>query len=120
MAKLDLTRTQMEILMYLIKFKDKNVSGSDIEKFFNLKNPTVTGILNRLEDKGFITRAVSSRDARIKYIKATDKAVAIEKETTKIMNEVQKKLFNNISKEDILITNILLDKLLNNAQQCVI
>ena len=114
MAKIDLTRSQVEVLMYLIRNRDKDISGRDIERFFDLTNPTVTGILNRLENKGFIRRATSPIDARIKYIKVTDKAIKIKEESNKIMRETQKKLFEGISREDIATINMLLEKILNN------
>ena len=117
MAKIDLTRSQMEVLMYLIKSRDKDVSGRDIEKFFNLTNPTVTGILNRLEIKGFITRTTSNADARIKNIKVTDKAIDIKETMRKSRREIQRKMFEGMTKEDIATINYLLDKMLNNIQQ---
>ena len=114
MARVDLTRSQMEVLMYLIKSKDKDISGRDIEKFFDLTNPTVSGILDRLEIKGFITRVPSIADARIKHIKATDKAIEIKEESKKMRREIQKKMFGGLSKEDIAAIDALLDKILNS------
>jgi len=114
MARVDLTRSQMEVLMYLIKSKDKDISGRDIEKFFDLTNPTVSGILDRLEIKGFITRVPSIADARIKHIKATDKAIEIKEESKKMRREIQKKMFGGLSKEDIAEIDALLDKILNS------
>ena len=40
----------------------------DIEKALNLKNPTVTGILKRLEENGFVLIVPSNKDKRCKNV----------------------------------------------------
>lgn len=114
MAKSELTRSQMEVLIYLMSNRLKDISGRDIEKFFDLTNPTVTGILNRLEAKGFIVREISPDDARSKYIKVTEKAIESKREAKKVMKQVKEKLFEGITKEEIETINTLLEKMLNN------
>lgn len=84
----DVTSRQMEILMYLMFCKDENISQVDIERQFRMTNPTVTGILNRLEAKGFIVRKASELDKRVKHIRATERAW----EFHGIMNEQRRQL----------------------------
>ena len=73
LKKYDLTKTQRDILGYL-HFTDKNpVIQKDIEEQFHISNPTVTGILNRLEKKGFIERKQSLKDKRVRTIVLTKK-----------------------------------------------
>ena len=50
-STLELTRTQCSVLGYLNRNGNKEINPRDIEKEFNLKRPTVTGILKRLEEK---------------------------------------------------------------------
>ena len=73
LKKYDLTKTQRDILGYL-HFRDKNpVIQKDIEEHFHISNSTVTGILNRLEQKGFIERKQSLKDKRVRTIVLTKK-----------------------------------------------
>lgn len=73
LKKYDLTKAQRDILGYL-HFTDKNpVIQKDIEEHFHISNPTVTGILNRLEQKGFIERKQSLKDKRVRTIVLTKK-----------------------------------------------
>ena len=73
LKKYDLTKPQRDILGYL-HFTDKNpVIQKDIEEHFHISNPTVTGILNRLEQKGFIERKQSLKDKRVRTIVLTKK-----------------------------------------------
>ena len=55
LTDLDLTGQQSFILRYLSERKDEVVYPKDIEKRFNLTHPTVSGLLQRLEGKGFLT-----------------------------------------------------------------
>ena len=60
--------------MGYLHFTDKNpVIQKDIEEHFHISNPTVTGILNRLEQKGFIERKQSLKDKRVRTIVLTKK-----------------------------------------------
>ena len=49
----DLTTAQSSIIAYLFESEKQNkeVQQKDLEEYFYLKNPTVTGILDRLEEK---------------------------------------------------------------------
>ena len=61
LKKYDLTKSQRDVLGYL-HFTDKEVViQKDIEEHFHISNPTVTGILNRLEQKGFIERKLNQK-----------------------------------------------------------
>jgi DNA-binding MarR family transcriptional regulator len=77
LADFDITAAQSDILLYLIRnYKDMDeINQLDIQKFLQLSNPTVSGLLNRLEDKGFITRTPSIKDARYNCVLPTEKAL---------------------------------------------
>lgn len=115
LQKLNLTRSQLEILIF-IKFQIKRnieVNQIDIEKEFNLKNPTVTGILNRLEEKGYIKRVPSSKNARFKKIVITDNVYDILEKANKkgqVMEEKIKECLTEQEQEDL--TKIL-EKIIN-------
>ena len=73
LKKYDLTKSQQDVLGYL-HFTDKDpVIQRDIEEHFHISNPTVTGILNRLEQKGFIERKHNPKDKRVRAIVLTQK-----------------------------------------------
>lgn len=74
LKKYDITKAQGDVLRYLNNHKNGKVSQRDIEKHFGISNPTVSGILNRLEVKDLVERKSCVKDARIKYITTTPKA----------------------------------------------
>lgn len=77
LADFSLTAAQSDIIVYLIRnYEEKDeINQLDIQKHLQLSNPTVSGLLNRLEDKGFISRTQSIKDARYNCVKPTQKAL---------------------------------------------
>lgn len=55
LCDLDLTGQQSFIIRYLSERQGEVVYPKDIERRFNLTHPTVSGLLQRLESKGFLT-----------------------------------------------------------------
>ena len=47
-----LTSMQVRILGFLIKHDDREINPRDLEHYFRISKPTVTGVLKRLEEKG--------------------------------------------------------------------
>jgi DNA-binding MarR family transcriptional regulator len=69
MAKYDLTSIQADVLIYILLNADKGeINQLDIQAVFKLTNPTVSGIIDRLEEKDFIKRAKSLKDARFRRL----------------------------------------------------
>ena len=64
LKKLGLTASQCAVLDYLFNSSADEVNQRDIEKALSLKNPTVTGILKRMEENGFVFIVPSTRDKR--------------------------------------------------------
>ncbi len=75
LKKYDLTKSQQDVLGFLHHTKKEFVIQKDIEEHFHISNPTVTGLLNRLEQKGFIERIMDPRDKRSRIIVLTEKEV---------------------------------------------
>ncbi len=74
LEEMDLTASQGLVLGYLHRRRGEDVYPVDVGRHFGLSHPTVTGILQRLEAKGFLTCRSDSTDRRKKRICLTDKA----------------------------------------------
>jgi len=60
-----LTFSQMSILLYLTDTcSDGSVKLKDIEQYFNLKHPTVIGLVDRLAAKGMVVTWTDTEDRR--------------------------------------------------------
>ncbi|MFQ8705736.1 MAG: MarR family winged helix-turn-helix transcriptional regulator [Thomasclavelia sp.] len=98
-----LTGAQTFTLVNLFKAREKNekLNQKDLERILDISNPTVTGILNRLEAKNLIKRVPCKHDARIKYIEVTKKAIELDKEIRKTFEESEYELVSSLSLEEI-------------------
>ncbi|MFO7557326.1 MAG: MarR family winged helix-turn-helix transcriptional regulator [Desulfobacterales bacterium] len=89
-----LTGPQLIILKEISNRKE--VSISEIAKSVSLGQPTVTGILERLENRGLIIRRRSKSDKRKVLISITETCQAIMKKAPPPMQEHFTTLFNSL------------------------
>ena len=69
---MDLTAAQGHIMAYLVHAKEPPCPR-DVEAAFHLSHPTVSGLLSRLEQKGFIQLCADPSDRRCKRIHVLEK-----------------------------------------------
>ena len=74
-----ITASQCAVLDFLFHTSKEEVSQRDVERALNLKNPTVTGLLKRLDEKGYILCVPNANDKRKKNIYLTEKAYDIQR-----------------------------------------
>ena len=74
----DLTNSQFKILKYLLMSPPDSVKQVDIEHYFSMTNPTVTGLVQKLEKKGMIERKVNPQDSRSKILCPTQKTLEMK------------------------------------------
>lgn len=75
LGELDMTPVQSQILHYLIHHQQEPQCQRDVEHYFSLAHPTVSGILSRLEEKGYIRTEKDQKDQRKKILLVTGKAM---------------------------------------------
>ena len=107
-----LTSAQMDVLIYLKCNEDQEIHQREIENWFHLKNPTVTGLLNRLEEKGFLTRRKHSSDRRYRVIELTEKGNQVLGELWEKAVEMDERVYGCISEDEREQLSKLLDRIL--------
>ncbi|MDF9824091.1 MarR family transcriptional repressor of mepA [Breznakia sp. PF5-3] len=114
-----LTMSQVRVLRYLIRKEKENVlvNQRNIEDHMNISNPTLTGILNRLEAKQLIRRVASKEDARIRYIRLNDTVAGFEEELRNKFDEMDETLLVDLSEREKDTLFELLNKLLVSSRQ---
>ncbi|MDR1903835.1 MAG: MarR family transcriptional regulator [Treponema sp.] len=111
----DITPSQMDILGFLLFNQDRTINQRDIENEFNIKNPTVTGILDRLEKNGFINREVSREDNRHNIIMVTDKSKKLSAELLEKGEDIEDWLTQGFLPEEKQQLLALLQRVLQNV-----
>ena len=112
-----ITSSQCAVLDYLLGSSKEFMNQKDIEKEFGLRpstNPTVTGILKRLDEKGFILAVPSNQDKRCKNIYPTEKAYDIQKKMDNYRKKIDRRLTIGMSKKEIAALEKMLDRVLYN------
>lgn len=120
MECLGITGRQTDVLFYLLDHQDEQIKQVMIEKEFQLSNPTVTGILNRLEQNGFIQRVAAQNDRRCNYIRMTQKTEHICEQIRKKGGAMESSLFEGVSMEELQSFLQVFDKLYRNMEEMIL
>lgn len=86
----DLTGSQFKILMLLYHRPEGSVRQADLEAKFSMTNPTVTGLVQKLEGKKLVRRAPHPVDKRSKVLVLTERAMALREELLALADEMER------------------------------
>ena len=114
---LGITSSQCAVLNYLFQRNQEHVTQREIEKNLQLKNPTVTGLLKRLDEKGFVLCVQSPTDKRCKNIYLTEKAFDIQKKMESDRKRLDKRLTIGMTKKEVEVFRRGLEKVLYNISE---
>lgn len=113
LEKINLTYTQYIVMMYLWENKNSNVRK--ISRTLLLDSSTLTPLLKKLEDKGYITRTRSMIDERNLDIGITKKGMDLRDAALLIPEKIGKCL--DLSEEEATTLYKLVYKVLINTQK---
>lgn len=109
----DLTGSQFKILMVLYRFPAGSVRQADIEAKFAMTNPTVTGLVQKLEAKDLVKRMPHPEDKRSKVLVLTDRAMTMKEELLALADSLEQQMTMNLTAEECGQLASLLTKMLN-------
>ena len=115
LKEIGLTQSQADVIILLAHESDKVFHQRDIERALNYTNPTVTGLLNRLEQKNFIVRQVDPNDSRARIIKLTDAALDVLEEIYRSIRQTEQMILEGFSKEEMDILIPFMSRMAKNA-----
>lgn len=103
-----ITPVQFALLFFL--WKKDGLSGSELGERLQMDSATVTGIIDRLEQGGFIERRSDPNDRRNRLIFLTEKGVSLEKPLCQKMDEMNEEVLSGLCEEEIeKLKNLLFD-----------
>ncbi len=107
-----LTAAQANTLHFVMDHSEKGVVyQKDIERFFGLRSPSVTGMLKQLEAKGLIRRETDSGDARLKRIVLTGEAREIEEKIHSCIFQMEDAVSGCLTEQEQDALQSILDKI---------
>ena len=98
-ARVEVTPVQAMLLFYLQK-KDGS-SLTEISSGLMLENPTVTGLIDRLEKSGYVKRSDHPNDRRVYLIYLTEKGNRVADKALPIVKRLNKQIQKGYSKGEI-------------------
>ena len=113
LVELDLTTAQGHAIGYLRCAKEPPCAR-DIETAYGLSHATVSGILSRMESKGFIELRPDPDDRRIKRIYLLEKGHACSEEIGQHIRETERSMTDGFSPEELELFRSFLRRALGN------
>lgn len=90
----------------------------DLEQFFDVKHPTVSGILRRMEAAGFVTFEANTDDHRCKAICLTPKAIQAHAAIDTHLQSQERRLVEHMTPAQVQEFRNLLQQAANNLGVC--
>ena len=99
-AEVPLTAAQSRVVMYLEACGGGPLSQKEIEQYLNVTHTTAKGLLQRLEEKGFVRTAFDSKDGRVKNAYLTEAARKCRDELMDHIRALTDQMMQGISAEE--------------------
>ena len=99
MEEMELTAAQGHLMGYLIHSREPRCPR-DVEKTFHLSHPTVSGLLSRLEQKGFVELRTDPEDRRFKRIYLLPKAWQLDERISRTLEENERKMTDGFTQQE--------------------
>lgn len=108
-----LTYAQMHVLHFICR-KSGEVCQRDLERRFDLTHATVSGLIDRLESKGFIEVRADPADKRRRVLWSTEKAEDCEGDVHRTIHISDAQLLHGFTAEEQAQFRSFLERLLRN------
>lgn len=113
LEEMDLTSAQGHVMGFLSHCKTPPCPR-DIEEAFHLSHPTVSGLLSRLEKKGFVELQTDARDRRCKRIFVLPKGKECHEKMHQTIISIESQLVSGFSPEEQQLFETFLDRAIAN------
>lgn len=104
--------TPMQFLVLEAIFENNGESAGNIGKILVLDNATLSGILTRLEESGWISKNLDNVDRRVLRLSVSPRAKELRKKLTAEANSAGQEVLKNFRIEE----RILLERMLRDFQ----
>jgi DNA-binding MarR family transcriptional regulator len=117
LGKTGLHRGQPPVLFAL--HQNDGLTHSELAQKLEVSPATITNMIRRMEDSGFVVRCRDGTDQRISRVYLTEAGKNIFSELEAVMNDIEAKLISGVGQEEQDTLRRLLDKIHDNLIQSV-
>lgn len=116
LVALDLTAAQGKIIGYLTHAKQP-LCARDVEQAFGLSHPTVSGLLSRMESKGFVELRPDPEDKRVKRIFLLEKGMSCSRQIVQSIRENEERMMQGFSETEKVQFRAMLERAISNLSE---
>lgn len=119
LAPQGITAVQAQILMYILCHSDHGTSLTAIHQEFGYSMATLSGMMKRLREKGYVQIGHCAGDDRYKLLFGTEKGKEMGQYLQQAMCSLQSQLYAQFSQEELQILDRLQKKMLANLSDLI-
>ena len=116
LTQYDITPVQTHVLLYLFR-SGGQASQSAVTAFLKVKPSTANGVLDRMNEKGLITRSISPEDARQKLITLTSQGMDQHARLRQDFDDFEASLVRGLSDREQTQFRSLLGRIIENLEE---
>ena len=118
LLELDLTSAQGHVIGFLRHSKEPPCA-KDLENAYSLSHATVSGILSRMEAKGFISQEPDPHDRRVKRLYLKDRGLACSESIWHHIEEIERSMTADFTPEELEQFRDYLSRAISNLDRQV-
>ena len=101
LGEADITPTQGYLLGYLLERKGDELYATDIHGMFGISKASISAILKKLKEKGYLEMSADKKDDRRKKIILTEKAYLEERRIREALQQENARLCRGMTKQEL-------------------
>ena len=118
LARGDLTAVQAHMLLYILRDPEQGASLTDIHRAFGYSMASLSGLVKRLREKGYVRVERCERDDRRKLLYPTEKGLAARAALEGALERLNARLYDCFSPEELAELDRMQKKMLHNLSAC--
>ncbi len=97
--------------------REEGVTLAELGRYAGLEPSSMTGLVDRMEKDGLVTRALDPADRRASIVRLTDRGVRIRKRVLAVVDETVRRVFAGVPEKRLESAKEVLRTALNNTHR---
>ena len=98
-------------------FREGSCPMNDIAEKIHRTRPTVTVLVDKLSDLGYVRRRKSSDDSRVTFIELTDEGRSLKPALDAISKKLNRAVYGSLSEDESLSLEAMLSRILDTLEK---
>jgi len=116
LKEFDITAAQFSVLKQ-IQLSDHPITAAEIAERLGSDRPTISGIINRLQKKGVLSKVDNLEDKRSSYLKLNTVYNELVDRITTISDELNEDIFSIYTEKEVNLLGQMIYKLLERTEE---